>query len=71
MRLPCWPPFGSPPALLSRVYAPDLPVAALVGLPVLVAAFGSLPFVVSYLMPDIFAPILLLMIATLSPLPAR
>lgn len=54
-----------PARIAVRVYAPDLPVAALVGLPVLVAAFGSLPFVVSYLMPDIFAPILLLMIATL------
>ena len=55
-----------PARIAARVYAPDLPVAALVGLPVLAASLGSLPFVVSYLMPDIFAPILLLMIATLA-----
>jgi hypothetical protein len=55
-----------PVRIARRLYAPDRPLPFLVTVPVLAASFGSLPFVVSYLMPDIFAPIMLLMIATLT-----
>ncbi len=55
-----------PVRIARRLYAPDRPVPFLVAIPVLAASLGSLPFVVSYLMPDIFAPIMLLMIATLT-----
>ena len=41
------------------------PLGLLVGLPLLAAAAGSLPFYVAYLMPDIFAPVLILICATL------
>ena len=39
---------------------------ALVAVPLIVASVGSLPFYTAYLMPDIFAPILLLIVATLT-----
>lgn len=41
-------------------------LAQMVCLPIIVASFGSLPFFVAYLMPDTFAPVLLLCIATLT-----
>lgn len=49
-----------------RTYAPAYSVSALVALPLIAACAGSLPFYVAFLMPDIFTPILILMIATLS-----
>jgi hypothetical protein len=55
-----------PVRIARRLYAPDQPLPFMVTVPILVASLGSLPFVVSYLMPDIFAPIMLLMIATLT-----
>jgi hypothetical protein len=55
-----------PVRIARRLYAPDQPLAFLVVVPVLVSCLGSLPFIVSYLMPDIFAPIMLLTIATLT-----
>lgn len=41
-------------------------LAEMVCLPIIVASFGSLPFFVAYLMPDTFAPVLLLSVATLT-----
>ncbi len=41
-------------------------VAATTAIPILFASFGSLPFYTAYLMPDIFAPILILVAATLT-----
>lgn len=41
-------------------------VAATTSIPILVASFGSLPFYTAYLMPDIFAPILILLTATIA-----
>lgn len=42
----------------------DGPVARGVALPLIVASLGSLPFYIAYLMPDIFAPVLLILAAT-------
>lgn len=42
------------------------PLARLVALPVIAAAAGSLPFYVAYLMPDTFAPVLIIVAATLT-----
>ncbi|ALG89669.1 MULTISPECIES: hypothetical protein [Actibacterium] len=55
-----------PARIAARLYCPPRPVAALVGLSLIAAATGSLPFYVAYLMPDTFAPVLLLVIATLT-----
>ena len=55
-----------PMRIANRLYRPGPSTAALVAVPVLVAALGSLSFYVAYLMPDVFTPILILMIATLS-----
>jgi len=41
-------------------------VAATTAIPILFAAFGSMPFYTAYLMPDIFAPILIFIAATLA-----
>jgi|GEM_PF-1594621 len=41
-------------------------VAATTAIPILFASFGSLPFYTAYLMPDIFAPILILVAATIA-----
>lgn len=41
-------------------------LAQMVCLPIIVASLGSLPFFVAYLMPDTFAPVLILAIATLT-----
>lgn len=41
------------------------PLPWLIGLPLLMAAAGSLPFYIAYLMPDIFAPVLILICAGL------
>lgn len=41
-------------------------VAATTAIPILFACLGSLPFYTAYLMPDIFAPILILVISTIA-----
>jgi hypothetical protein len=48
-----------------RRFASGPSIWLLVGLPLLAASAGSLPFYVAYLMPDIFAPVLILVCATL------
>ena len=55
-----------PMRVAHRIYQPDYSVAVLVALPVIAASAGSLPFYVAFLMPDIFTPIMVLMIATLT-----
>ena len=50
----------------ARQFAHGRSVAATTAIPIIVAAFGSLPFYTAYLMPDIFAPILILIGATLA-----
>lgn len=42
------------------------PLAPTVAIPVILASLTSLPFYIAYLMPDLFAPVLLLMLATLA-----
>jgi hypothetical protein len=49
-----------------RVVTPGLPMAATVALPLAVAGLGAMPFYVAYLMPDIFAPVMVLCIAALT-----
>ncbi len=46
-----------------RVLVPDMSRAALVAAPVMLAALGSLPFYAAYLMPDMFAPVMILALA--------
>ncbi len=55
-----------PMRVAARRWGLHLPVAQAVAMPVIVASLGSLPFFVAYLMPDTFAPVLLLVIATLT-----
>ena len=50
----------------SRLFLHGRSVAATTAIPVLVASLGSLPFYTAYLMPDIFAPILIMTGATLA-----
>jgi hypothetical protein len=52
--------------VLRRDYALSLPLPMLVALPVIAAATTALPFYVAYIMPDIFTPVLIVMIALLS-----
>lgn len=52
--------------VIRRVCWPQAPLAMLIAVPVLAASLGSLPFYVAYLMPDIFTPVLLLMIGLLA-----
>lgn len=49
-----------------RVFAPGASIAASACLPLIVAGFGSLPFYIAYLMPDILAPVMILAIATVT-----
>lgn len=46
-----------------RVHAPDRSWAAMVCLPLIAASLGSLPFYAAYLMPDLFAPVMILTLA--------
>ena len=55
-----------PMRVAARRWGLHVPVARAVSLPVIAACFGSLPFFVAFLMPDTFAPVLLLVIATLT-----
>ena len=48
-----------------RLIAAAPPLSWLIWLPLLVAAAGSLPFYIAYLMPDLFAPVLILICASL------
>ncbi|HQY44858.1 MAG TPA: hypothetical protein PK450_11850 [Paracoccaceae bacterium] len=52
--------------VLRRVYEPDQALAPMIAVPVLAAALGSLPFYAAYLMPDLLAPVMLLVIALLT-----
>lgn len=49
-----------------RLHAPGLSQAAVASLPLIVASFGSLPFYVAYIMPDLLAPVMILCIATIT-----
>ncbi len=55
-----------PLRIAARRWGLHVPLARAVALPVIVASFGSLPFFIIYLMPDTFAPVLLLTIATIT-----
>lgn len=55
-----------PMRIATRRWGLRMPLAQSVSLPIIVASLGSLPFFVSYLMPDTFAPVLLLVIATIT-----
>lgn len=52
--------------VMQRLYTPAASMAALICFPLIVAAPGSLPFYIAYLMPDLLAPVMILMIATLT-----
>ncbi|MCB2093977.1 MAG: hypothetical protein H6901_09005 [Rhodobacteraceae bacterium] len=55
-----------PMRVAARHWPNGPPVAQMVAIPILVAATGSLPFYIAFLMPDTFAPVLLLVLATLT-----
>lgn len=55
-----------PMRLAQRQLGLHISLAQMVCLPIIVASLGSLPFFVAYLMPDTFAPVLILSIATLT-----
>ena len=52
--------------VLRRNLALTVPLPRLVALPVIVAASTALPFYVAFVMPDIFTPVLILMVALLT-----
>ncbi|MCB2117083.1 MAG: hypothetical protein KDE00_12490, partial [Rhodobacteraceae bacterium] len=49
-----------------RRWGLPVPLSQAIAMPIIAACFGSLPFFVAYLMPDTFAPVLLLVVATLT-----
>ncbi len=49
-----------------RLFGNERSVAATTAIPILIASFGALPFYTAYLMPDIFASILIMVAATLA-----
>lgn len=55
-----------PMRVAARRWGLPVPVSEAVALPVIVACLGSLPFFVAYLMPDTFAPVLILVFGTLT-----
>ena len=55
-----------PLRVASRRWGLPVPISEAVALPVIIASLGSLPFFVAYLMPDTFAPVLILTMATLT-----
>jgi hypothetical protein len=55
-----------PVRVAARTHAPRLPVPAVTALAVLAGCLGAAPFYTAYLMPDIFAPVLILAAATLA-----
>ena len=57
---------GLPARIALRTIGLDRALAPTIALPVIVACLTALPFYVAYLMPDLFAPVLLLMLATLA-----
>ena len=52
--------------VVHRNHLPAEPVAQMVALPVLAASLGSLPFYAAYLMPDLLAPVMLMMFALIT-----
>ena len=52
--------------VVTRLYPVALPRSLLLALPILVAATTSLPFYVAFLMPDIFTPVQILLVALLT-----
>ena len=55
-----------PARVIAREHGPPHLTASLVAIPLIAGAAGALPFYVAFLMPDIFAPILIIVIATLT-----
>ena len=55
-----------PMNVAARLYAEPFPVPVLIAIPVLAATLGSMPFIVAHLMPDVFAPVMILVIATIT-----
>ncbi|MCU9849590.1 hypothetical protein OEZ60_16440 [Defluviimonas sp. WL0024] len=55
-----------PMRIAVRHWGLHIPLSQAVALPIIVASFGSLPFYAAYLMPDTFAPVLILAVATLT-----
>ncbi len=55
-----------PMRLAQRQLGLHVSLAQMVCLPIIVASLGSLPFFIAYLMPDTFAPVLILSIATIT-----
>jgi hypothetical protein len=55
-----------PMRVAARLWPNGPPVAHTVSVPILCASLGSLPFFIAYLMPDTFAPVLLIVIAALA-----
>ena len=55
-----------PVSVAARQIEGTLAIAPTIAIPVIIACLGSLPFYIAYLMPDIFAPILILTIGTLT-----
>lgn len=55
-----------PMRIAVRHWGLHIPLSQAVALPIIMASFGSLPFYTSYLMPDAFAPVLILTVATLT-----
>lgn len=55
-----------PLRIAARRWGLPVPLSQAVAMPIIVASLGSLPFFVAYLMPDTFAPVLLLVLATLA-----
>ncbi len=55
-----------PMRVAARRWGLPVPVSQAVAMPIIVAGLGSMPFFVAYLMPDTFAPVLLMVVATLT-----
>lgn len=55
-----------PARAVAREYGPPHLTASLVAIPLIAGAAGALPFYVAFLMPDIFTPVLIIVIATLT-----
>jgi len=55
-----------PARIATRLFAPDWSVSAITSIVILAGCLGALPFYTAYLMPDIFAPVLVLSVATLA-----
>jgi hypothetical protein len=49
-----------------RLHAPEVSQVALAAIPLIAAGFGSLPFYLAYLMPDLLAPVMILCLAMIT-----